>query len=334
MSRTHIYVTNLRRHHTAVESFRDSITHFCMHTLLYAHTCGLITDSHIYITNSYICHELIHMSLFDISLSREGDGNTCGLITDSHKYIMNSYICHELINMSLFDHTAVESLHDSITPSCVHHGLTYTPHELMYMSRTQYVSRTNIDITNSQICRFSWCMYLTLMCMSQPQIYVTNSCIRLELMSRTHVTNSQIPYGWQQSLFLFFCEYILVTNSCVCHKLMSRTHLCVTNSCHELIHAHRYHTDGSRVSSSSFARYVLQCVAVCCSILQFVAAFCSVLQRGAVCCNVVQCVATCCSVLQCCSVFYGWEIVCCSVLQCVAVCCSVLQYAGVCHELV
>ena len=35
--------------------------------------------------------------------------------------------------------------------------------------------------------------------------------------------------------------------------------------------------------------YVLQCVAVCCSVLQCVA----------VCCSVLQCVAACCSVLQC-----------------------------------
>jgi len=98
--------------------------------------------------------------------------------------------------------------------------------------------------------------------------------------------------------------------------------------------------------------YVLQCVAVCCSVLQCVAVCCSVLQCAcselqcvAVClqcvavrcsalqciavlalpssapslCYVVQCVTVCCSIIQCVAVA-----VCCSVLQCVAVCCSVL----------
>jgi len=63
------------------------------------------------------------------------------------------------------------------------------------------------------------------------------------------------------------------------------------------------------------AVYVMQCVAVCCSVLQ------CALQCVAVCCNVLQCVAVCCSVLQCVAV-------CCSVRQCVAVCCSVLQRVG------
>ena len=56
--------------------------------------------------------------------------------------------------------------------------------------------------------------------------------------------------------------------------------------------------------------YMMQCVAVNCSVLQCVVVWCSVLQC-------VQCVAVCYSVLQCVAV-------CCSVLQCVAVCCSVL----------
>jgi len=57
---------------------------------------------------------------------------------------------------------------------------------------------------------------------------------------------------------------------------------------------------GCRISTG--VAYLLQRVAVCCSVLQCVA----------VCCSVLQCVAVCCSV-------------CCSVLQCGAVCCSVLQ---------
>ena len=96
--------------------------------------------------------------------------------------------------------------------------------------------------------------------------------------------------------------------------------------------------------------YMLQCVAVCCSVLQCVAVCCIVLQ-----CSVLQCVAVCCNVLQSNSQknalsivfwFFIWQIyiqcvtvccsvlqrvaVCCSVLQCVAVCCSVLQCAAVC----
>ena len=44
--------------------------------------------------------------------------------------------------------------------------------------------------------------------------------------------------------------------------------------------------------------YVLQCVAMCCSV-QCAAVCCSVLQCDAVCCNAMQCVALCCSVSQC-----------------------------------
>jgi len=54
----------------------------------------------------------------------------------------------------------------------------------------------------------------------------------------------------------------------------------------------------------------LQMAGTCCTIDAYV------LQRVAVCCSVLQCVAVCCSVLQCVAV-------CCSVLQCaecVAVC--------------
>ena len=92
---------------------------------------------------------------------------------------------------------------------------------------------------------------------------------------------------------------------------------------------------------------VVQCGAVCCSVLQCGALRCSVLQCGAVYCSVVQCGAVWCSVVQCGSVW-------CSVLQCgavwfsalqsqsfpatrtpmwcshVAVCCSVLQCVAVC----
>ena len=69
-------------------------------------------------------------------------------------------------------------------------------------------------------------------------------------------------------------------------------------------------------------RYVLQCVAVCCSVLQCVAVCCSVLQCVAVWWSVMQCVAVCCSVLQCVAV-------CCSVMQCVAVCQSVVVCCSV-----
>ena len=100
----------------------------------------------------------------------------------------------------------------------------------------------------------------------------------------------------------------------------------------------------------SFLFFVLQCVAVCCSVLQYVAMCYSVLH-----CQILQCdvsartwaassflpagvkknestdiiattvkasVAVCCSVLQCIAVCYN-------VLQCVAVCCSVLQFVAV-----
>ena len=53
--------------------------------------------------------------------------------------------------------------------------------------------------------------------------------------------------------------------------------------------------------------YVLQCVAVCCSVLQRVAAYCSVLQGVAVCCSVLQRIAACYSVLQCVAACSAWQ---------------------------
>jgi len=87
-----------------------------------------------------------------------------------------------------------------------------------------------------------------------------------------------------------------------------------------------YVTLTARVSLGGL--YVLQCVALCCTLLQCVAVrveyvgrtlrtyvYIYVLQCVAVCCSVLQCVAVCCSVLQ-------FVAVRCSALQCVAVCCS------------
>ena len=81
--------------------------------------------------------------------------------------------------------------------------------------------------------------------------------------------------------------------------------------------------------SKFFARVVLQCTTVYCSVLQCVAVYCSVLQYIAVFCgafHAFQCVAVYYSVLQ-------FVAVCCSVLQCVTVCYSVLQRVAVliCH---
>ena len=84
--------------------------------------------------------------------------------------------------------------------------------------------------------------------------------------------------------------------------------------------------------------YVLQFIAVCCSVLQRVVACCSVLQYVAVCCCVVRYVVVCCGVLRCDAVcrsendfsqitsysIHATTCICCSVLQCVAACCSVL----------
>ena len=84
--------------------------------------------------------------------------------------------------------------------------------------------------------------------------------------------------------------------------------------------------DATQLSPPTLShRWVLQCVAVCCSVLQCVAVCCSVLQCAAACCSVLHCVAVCCSVLQCIAV-------CCSVLQCVAECCSVLQCVALCYS--
>jgi len=89
---------------------------------------------------------------------------------------------------------------------------------------------------------------------------------------------------------------------------------------HIILRAYVYHS-----------QYMLQCVAVCCSVLQSVAV-CRIMWRCiAVCCSVLQllyetalrelyiymlqCVAVCCNALQCVAVG-------CSALQCAAVCCS------------
>jgi len=68
--------------------------------------------------------------------------------------------------------------------------------------------------------------------------------------------------------------------------------------------------------------YMLQCVAVCCSILQYVAVCFSMLQCVAVNGSVLQCVAVCCSVLQCVAVYKiaSHCAACCSVLRCGVVC--------------
>jgi len=79
---------------------------------------------------------------------------------------------------------------------------------------------------------------------------------------------------------------------------------------------------------SPILEYVLQCVAVCCSVLRWVT------------------LKLCCSVLQCVVVRMTWQTllqpllyfpypricvaVCCSVLQCVAASCSMLQYVTMC----
>jgi len=79
---------------------------------------------------------------------------------------------------------------------------------------------------------------------------------------------------------------------------------------------------------------VLQCVVECCiharrvQICDIVSLRCGcifVLHCVALCCSGLRCIAVCCSVLQCVAVF-------CSVLQRVAVCCSVLQCVAARHE--
>jgi len=83
-----------------------------------------------------------------------------------------------------------------------------------------------------------------------------------------------------------------------------------------------------------YARYLLQCVASCCSVLQCVSVCCSAVLVNCISklrakhrrfqpiayYIVLQCVAECCSVLQCVAVWFN-------ALQCVATRCSVLQ----CH---
>ena len=67
--------------------------------------------------------------------------------------------------------------------------------------------------------------------------------------------------------------------------------------------------------------FLIQGVAVCCSVLQFVAVRCSALQCVTVCCGVLQYVAVCCSVIR------ILDSVCSSVLQYIAVRCSTMQHA-------
>jgi len=63
--------------------------------------------------------------------------------------------------------------------------------------------------------------------------------------------------------------------------------------------------------------YMLQYVAVHCSVLQYVAVRCNVWQYVAACCSVLQCVTVRCNILQ-------RVAVCCSALQCFEIRCSVL----------
>ena len=110
--------------------------------------------------------------------------------------------------------------------------------------------------------------------------------------------------------------------------------------------------------SDAFDCFMLQYVAVCCSVLQrshhalmppsHFTMCCSVLQCVVVCCSMLHCVAVCCRhlitlrclraitlcVAVCCSELYCAAIISrnsvrCSVLQCFAVCCSVLQCVAV-----
>jgi len=76
--------------------------------------------------------------------------------------------------------------------------------------------------------------------------------------------------------------------------------------------------------------YVLQCVAVCCSVLQCVAACYSALQCVAVCS--VSGVVVGAARRDMFHLIVCERGMCCSVLQCVAVCCSVLQCVAVCRS--
>jgi len=87
--------------------------------------------------------------------------------------------------------------------------------------------------------------------------------------------------------------------------------------------------------------FVLQCVAVCCSVLQCVAVRCSGLQCVAVCCSVlhlrirVRVRSTVRSAKMCFSVLQCVVLVSCGALQCVSVthsCCSMWNCEGAVHN--
>jgi len=162
-------------------------------------------------------------------------------------------------------------------------------------------------------------------------------------------THTQDNHNTRIDMYVFiglFCkrdlQFFLQHANCWKHQTHTHTHTCVkidipsftytrthrTITAHELLETtgKKMRRDGFMLASQHFrTSFVLQCVAVCCSVLQCVAACCSVLQRVAVCCrvlSVLHCVAVCYSVLQCVTV-------CCIASQCVAVRCSMWQCVAV-----
>jgi len=112
---------------------------------------------------------------------------------------------------------------------------------------------------------------------------------------------------WESSLFLQgslhnFLQNRPVVSFCKKSQTHTHTHTHTHTYAHARAHTHTHTYLGENdvlFVRNTTLRYVLQYVAVCCSVLQCVAVCCSVLQCGAGWCNVMQCDAVCCSVVQC-----------------------------------
>jgi len=154
-------------------------------------------------------------------------------------------------------------------------------------------------------------------------------CVAVHHPAATHCNTLQHPWlvGMQQEGLLDSLKWsmcVAVFYSTATHSKHTATNILPHNATHT---THLYATGMTiwffwMIYGSFEESWVLQCVAVCCSVLQCITVCYSVLQWVAVCCSVWQCVAVCCFAHG--SYKESW------VLQCVAVCCSVLQHVAVC----
>ena len=181
-----------------------------------------------------------------------------------HLVATNSHICHEQLAhichtfVTNNSHTFVTHLSRTTRTNLTH---AHTCHK--FTSRTHTYHRGNW--VNIRGWDFEW-----------DHLFATTShiCHELTHMSRTHVTNS---YIWQGPLSHYQGLGFWIRPS-IFHELTHMLPTLITNSCHELIHMTGAieSTSGVGILNKTIylggeerrGAYVLQCVAVCCSMLQ------------------------------------------------------------------